>query len=292
MAGPGAGRRSAVGALVATAGVLASVAGCSNAPEPRPAAAAPGASVEPIAAPSTTSSLPAVATSTTPAPPTAPSTTSSLPPTTTSAPPTSIPAPPTSIPIPPTSIPAPPLPPPPRDVVAPAAPTSFQLSGQAFTITADVCGMPDVRPLDPPGDQRHTVCWVQDSFGVAPGSSSGGTSYILGHSWSQAQLVLNPLSELAMTQVDTSRPEVQSGVPTYPVTALNGYTVVLDTPTGTLTYAVTRAFAVPKELAGDVESLMANTPDRVVIITCAVNGGVDADYNIVVDAYLTSSLAA
>ena len=36
---------------------------------------------------------------------------------------------------------------------------------------------------------------------------------------------------------------------------------------------------------------MANTPNRVVLITCGVKGGVDADYNIIVDAYLTSSTA-
>ena len=29
---------------------------------------------------------------------------------------------------------------------------------------------PDVRPLDPPGEQHHTVCWVDDGFGVRPGS--------------------------------------------------------------------------------------------------------------------------
>ena len=180
----------------------------------------------------------------------------------------------------------------PQDVVAPAAPTAFEMSGAAFDIKAHVCPMAYVRPLDPPGDQRHTVCWVRKGFGVAPGSSSGGTSYILGHAWSKAKLVLNPLSELAMTEVTGRNPEMQSGVPTYPVTAINGYKVVLQTPNGTLVYVVTRAFAVAKERAGDVQSLMANTPNRVVLITCGVANGVDADYNIVVDAYLESSTAA
>jgi hypothetical protein len=36
---------------------------------------------------------------------------------------------------------------------------------------------------------------------------------------------------------------------------------------------------------------MADSPDRVVLITCAVAGGVDLDYNIVVYAYLISSVA-
>ena len=66
-----------------------------------------------------------------------------------------------------------------HDRVAPAAPTAFEIRGSAFDIKAGVCPMDYVRPLDPPGDQVHTVCWVRANFGVAPGSKSGGTSYIL-----------------------------------------------------------------------------------------------------------------
>jgi sortase (surface protein transpeptidase) len=94
-----------------------------------------------------------------------------------------------------------------------------------------------------------------------------------------------------MKEVTGQNPEIQSGVPTFPVKEVNGYNIVLRTPTGTLTYTVTRAFAVSKSQAGDVKSLMASTPDRVVLITCGVKGGVDVDYNIIVDAYLTSSTA-
>lgn len=194
---------------------------------------------------------------------------------------------------PPPKPPAPkPPPPPPREFVAPAAPTHFEMSGPEFDIKAGVCEMPFVRPLNPPGDQKRTVCWVREDFGVAPGSDSGGTSYILGHAWAKTPLIFNPLSELAMLEFTGQNPEMQSGVPTFPVQALNGYHIVLRTPNGTLTYSVTRAFAVSKSQAGDVESLMANTPNRVVLITCAVKDGVDADYNVVVDAYLTSSTAA
>lgn len=210
---------------------------------------------------------------------------------------TSVPAPsvPAPSPAPTTRAPAPTPPappPPPHEVVAPAAPTTFHMQGPGFVIDASVCAMGYVRPLDPPGDQYHTVCWVSSDFGVAPGSSSGGTSYILGHSWSKAPLVFNALSERAMTQVSGTDPQLQSGVPTFPVTNLDGSTIVLTTAQGRLTYTVTRAFAVDKMKAGNVESLMANTPDRVVLITCAVSGGVDADYNIIVDAYLTSSVHA
>ncbi len=179
----------------------------------------------------------------------------------------------------------------PHEFVAPAAPTGFEMSGPAFDIKADVCEMNYVRPLNPPGDQKHTVCWVRKGFGVAPGSDSGGTSYILGHAWAKTPLIFNPLSELAMQEVTGRNAEMQSGVRTFPVKAINGYNIVLRTPTGTLTYTVTRAFAVSKSHAGDVKSLMANIPNRVVLITCAVKAGVDVDYNIIVDAYLASSTA-
>jgi len=199
------------------------------------------------------------------------------------------PNPPALPPDPPALPPDPPAPP--HEFVAPAAPTGFEMSGPAFDVKANVCQMKYVRPLDPPGDQKHTVCWVRKGFGVAPGSDSGGTSYILGHAWAKTPLIFNPLSELAMQEVTGRNPELQSGVPTFPVKAINGYNIVLRTPTGTLTYTVTRAFAVSKSQAGEVKSLMANTPNRVVLITCGVKGGVDVDDNIIVDAYLTSSTA-
>lgn len=196
-------------------------------------------------------------------------------------------------PTPAPSVPSAPLPPPvPHDVVAPAAPTGFRVAGPAFDIEATVCAMPFVRPLDPPGDQYHTVCWVKADFGVAPGSASGGTSYILGHSWARAPLVLNQLSELATTEYPGAGPQNEGGVPIYPVVGLNGYAITLTTPTGTLVYDVTRSYLVSKNLAGNVDSLMANSPDRVVIITCAVQNGIDLDYNVIVEATLASSAAA
>lgn len=234
-----------------------------------------------------------------PDPPALPPDPSALPP----SPPASLPDPADAAAAPPGSVVLPPGPlaPPPdspafsaprHEFVAPAAPTRFEMSGPAFDIKANVCQMNYVRPLDPPGEQKHTVCWVRKGFGVAPGSDSGGTSYILGHAWAKAPLVFNPLSELAMQEVPGQNPEMQSGVPTFPVKAINGYNIVLRTPTGTLTYTVTRAFAVAKSRAGDVKSLMANIPNRVVLITCGVKNGVDVDYNIIVDAYMTSSTAA
>jgi hypothetical protein len=180
----------------------------------------------------------------------------------------------------------------PHDRVAPAPPTAFEIKGTGLDVKAQVCQMDYVRPLDPPGDQRHTVCWVREKFGVAPGTTSGGTSYILGHAWSHAPLVFNPMSELAMKEVDREHPGHSGSVAIYPVKRLNGDRITLRTANGVLTYVVRSAFAVSKEQAADVQSLMANTPDRVVLITCGVAGGADVDLNIVVYAYLVSSLAS
>lgn len=190
-------------------------------------------------------------------------------------------------PVPPSPVVTTPAAPDPLRPVKPAVPNSFVMHGPAFTIRAHVCAMPYVRPLDPPGEQHHTVCWVQHPFGVRPGYPASGTSYVLGHAWAEDPLeVLNPMSERAMTQVNLNDPSQESGVPIFPVTNLNGYTVTLGTPTGTLVYRVTRAFAVDKNRAGDVPSVMADTtPNRVVIITCGVRDGVDVDVDII--AYAT-----
>jgi hypothetical protein len=206
-------------------------------------------------------------------------------------PPTHRPAPPPS-PVPTTPTPTPTHTGPPHQFVAPAAPTSFEIKGKAFDIKARVCKMAYVRPLDPPGDQRHTVCWVKADFGVAPGSRSGGTSYVLGHAWAEAPLVLNKLSEFAMREVNRVDPVRENGVRIWPVTRMNGYTVTLGTPKGVLRYQVTRAFAVTKQTAADVKSVMAeHTPNRVVLITCGELGSKDYDYNIIVYAHLVSSRA-
>ena len=152
--------------------------------------------------------------------------------------------------------------------------------------------MPYVRPLDPPGDQRHTVCWVDHDFGVAPGSAAKGTTYVLGHAWAEAPLVLNPLSIFAMNHVNRAHPTVEAGVRTYPVAALDGYRITLRTGKGVLGYAIRRAFSVAKDQAGDLPTVMnTHVPGRVVLITCAVHNGVDVDENVIAYAYLISSVA-
>lgn len=185
----------------------------------------------------------------------------------------------------------------PHDFVAAAAPTVFTYQAPHYTIRAHVCGMEYVRPLDPPGEQHHTVCWVQHDFGFAPGSKARGTTYVLGHSWAEdPSEVLNHISSTAMRQVlplvAHHRFRLISGVATYPIIALNGDTMTLRTPTGRLTYRVRSAFAVSKSEAGYVRPLMdEHTRNRVVIITCGELHGVDYDYNIIVNAFLASSKA-
>jgi hypothetical protein len=178
-------------------------------------------------------------------------------------------------------------------VVAGSGPKTFLFQGPNFSIKAHVCAMADIRPLDPPGEQEHTVCWVysDDGFGGnAPGSHSR-TTYILGHSWAEnSQEVLNRISEPATKEILSAKPRYVSGVATYPVKGLNGSLITLWTPTGKLKYKVHDAYGVVKAQAGYVKPLMdSSTKNRIVIITCAERNGVDYDYNVIVDAYLFSS---
>lgn len=194
---------------------------------------------------------------------------------------------------PPSPIHVVPLPSVPHDLVVAARPTAFTFSGPAFTIKATVCSMAGVSPLDPPGEQHHTVCWVNSRWGVEPGSRSG-TSLILGHAWGQDRFeVLNKLSARATGQILTAKPRTVGGVRIYPVTDLDGYTVTLATKYGTLEYRVRSAYGVAKS---DLPHLSApwngHIPNRVVLVTCAERNGVDYDYNVVVDAYLVSSKSA
>jgi hypothetical protein len=183
---------------------------------------------------------------------------------------------------------------PPHEYVAAAAPSAFSYGGHGFTVQAHVCGMNYVRPLDPPGEQHHTVCWVQHDFGYAPGSAGQGTTYLLGHAWAEDPAeVLNPVSERATTQVlRQDRTRRLDGIRVHPVTALNGDVITLRTGTGVLAYTVRSAYAVDKAQTGNIRSLMdEHSRNRVALITCAELDGVDYDYNIVVNAFLIASRA-
>jgi hypothetical protein len=75
------------------------------------------------------------------------------------------------------------------------------------------------------------------------------------------------------------------------VHVLDRYKLILHTPTGRLTYLVSKAYGVRKLDLGSVKSAMnQNAPNRVVLITCAERKGVDYDYNIVLYAHLYSSV--
>jgi hypothetical protein len=199
-----------------------------------------------------------------------------------------------------TTIPAPqPVPPStparrtvPHDFVAPAIPTSFVLAGRGFTVRANVCAMPAIFPLDPPGDQHHRVCWVEDGFGVKPGSHTA-TSYVLGHSWAaDPQEVLNAASTLATRDVLRAKRTTYGGVPIFPAKSLLGARITLQTPTGSLAYVVRKSFGVDKYKLGNIRRIMdQHVPNRVVVITCAEHNGVDYNYNIVLEAQLVSSQA-
>lgn len=202
-------------------------------------------------------------------------------------------APPTTPTPTPTPTPPPPKPKIPHEVVAASGPTTFLFQGPHFSIKAHVCAMADIRPLDPPGEQEHTVCWVEtdDGFGGhAPGSHSG-TTYVLGHSWAEnPQEVLNNISERATKEILSVKPRYVSGIATYPVQSLNGSRLTLWTPTGKLIYKVHDVYGVAKSEAGSVQPLMdSSIKNRVVIITCAERHGEDYEYNVIVDAYLYSS---
>ena len=184
----------------------------------------------------------------------------------------------------------PPRPAIPHDVVPPAVPTAFTLTGARFTIRAHVCAMANVRPYDPPGEQRHTICWVRNGFGDRP-ASRAATSYLFGHSWAEDRLeVLNRASAPVTREILHEAPQRLDGVPVYPSHVLDGYRLELRTRTGTLTYAVRRVYAVRKALLGGIASWEdTSVRDRVVLTTCAELGGRDYDYNVVIEAYLTAS---
>jgi hypothetical protein len=202
-----------------------------------------------------------------------------------------LPTPTTSaMPAPPSSAP-PTRPATPHDVVPPATPTSFVLTGKRFTIRGHVCPMANIRPYDPPGEQHHTICWVRSGFGVAPSSRQPATTYLFGHSWAEDPLeVLNKASALATAELLRARPHLVDGVPVYPLRGLLGYRLVLRTRSGTLTYRVRSAWAVRKTQLGFIRSwLDPRVPDRVLLTTCAELRGVDYPYNVILDAGLVAS---
>lgn len=213
-----------------------------------------------------------------------PSTSSHLPPPTPSPTPTPTPSPTRT---------KPPKPKIPHEIVKASGPRTFLFEGPHIRIHAHVCAMADIRPLDPPGEQEHTVCWVytDDGFGGNPPGSDSATTYILGHSWAEnPQEVLNQISEPATKEILSVKPRYVDGVAVYPVKRLNGSMITLWTPTAKLKYKVRTVYGVDKNQAGGIRSLMdSSIKHRIVIITCAERNGIDYHYNVILYAYLYSS---
>jgi hypothetical protein len=117
---------------------------------------------------------------------------------------------------------------------------------------------------------------------------------VLGHAWAEDRLeVLNDASTIATEQIIAEKPHLLRGIPIYPVTKLNGYKLILDTARGRLTYTVRRVYGVAKDQAGNVRRLMnESTRHRVALITCAERKGVDYDYDVIVEAFLTAAAPA
>lgn len=185
----------------------------------------------------------------------------------------------------------------PITAVEASPPRQFLYTGGEVLIDAGVCEMDYVLPLDPPGDQLHTVCWVREHFGVAPGSESA-RSYILGHAWAQQQLVFNPIAEKIAAAIDFAAlpeqvPAVDTSVGTvgrFSTDVLDGDEIVLTTDTAVLTYEVVAAYAVDKmEAINDAELMDDSLPQRITLIACAVKDGVDLPYLTIVDAELVAS---
>ena len=172
-------------------------------------------------------------------------------------------------------------------------PWKLTMQGKGVDVSATIQGMPYANRLElPHGYPVDTAFWIQDSLGTAAGYPTDNSTYILGHSWSQEKLVFNSLSEWALSSVDRNHSQQAPGcsgsctVTVYPIANLQGYTVKLTTSTGTIWYKVSGAFAVAKDRYYQVDSLWAKVPNRLVLITCAVDGetSVDLDYNVVVYA--------
>jgi hypothetical protein len=190
--------------------------------------------------------------------------------------------------------PAAPKPPGPRhDQVAAAVPTSMTFQARDFTINAHVCAMSASFPLDPPGEQHHTVCWVGKGFGYKPGSNTA-TSYVIGHSWApDPQEVLNQISEHATREILHERPVKLDGVSVYPVKSLVGARLTLRTPKGRLTYVVRSGYGVDKGKFGLVKRTVdQHVRNRVILVTCSEGGGHDYYSNLVLDTRLVSSVSA
>lgn len=176
---------------------------------------------------------------------------------------------------------------------APGETGIFRMTGPAPVERADYGPMAYVLPLNPPGPQNSMVRWVR-GMGVSPTSADRGTVYVLGHAWAQQWLVFNGFSELATRSVNLSAPPQM--VPAYgggtvrrwATPVLNGSLITLSDSMGRQRqWVVDNTWLVPKSDAiNDIELNSTDIPGRIILIACAVGGGRDLDYNVIVSGHL------
>lgn len=174
---------------------------------------------------------------------------------------------------------------------APGPAGAFNFTGPV-TINGNYDSMPYQLPLNPAGPQATMIRWVY-GWGVGPTNPTDGTMYLLGHAWARQKLVFNPISELATNttnlQAPVAVPAVGGGtVPRYYTNALNGSRITLTDPQGNnRTWVINSTYLIHKHDAiKDAELVNTGIRNRVVIITCAVQGNTDLDYNVILSGYL------
>ncbi|MDO4909762.1 MAG: sortase [Corynebacterium sp.] len=164
---------------------------------------------------------------------------------------------------------------------------NFSIRGAA-TVNANYDSMAYHIPLNPPGPQATMVRWVY-GMGVGPTNAQDGTMYVLGHAWGQQRLVFNPISELATNTTNLNAPvpvnAIGGGtVNRYYTGALNGSTIIMaDSAGNARTWVVDTAYLIHKnDSIADADLMNNSIRGRIALITCAVQGHADLDYNVIV----------
>lgn len=160
----------------------------------------------------------------------------------------------------------------PHRAVAPVPPVAGQplrvrIPAIGFTATVGSMRVPANASIDPP--TPGSAYWIAN-YGTA-GPASDNTVYIAGHTYRGGHAVFNDLLD----------------VPHSAVTVHPGDVVVVTTPEGDYTYAITDIERYDKVAIGDASELWKRVPGRLALITCfQYNGGHESHQNLVVYAQL------
>ncbi len=189
-------------------------------------------------------------------------------------------------------------------IPVPTVPVSRPLTMSADSpllggLNLDIDVMPYEPHLEPPKGHPTTAYVVDDAqYGSLPGSDADDSVYLLCHSWSVEYRVCNPIAELAVASAKTERAvpslpdregKPQPDVVVQEFTSLDGSSLSVQTEMGDLRYAITGAFTVAKGDAWRVESMQQSSPGTLLLVTCATDGDVDLDFNVVVVAELAQA---